>query len=160
MKTKTYLIDMTEEERIQRRKESARKYHQSDKYKQWRDEHRTKVNEYALNYYYKHRDEPEFVEKYAVKNKKYNENQKQPCVYMYREIESGKIAYIGSTNYIQKRISTRKRSNSPFDRKYQQNPDKFELFIIGKYESIDIAREEEVKYIQKLKPLYNIAHNH
>ena len=127
---------MTEEERIQRRRESARKY------------------------YWKHRDEPDFVEKYAVKNKKYNENQKQPCVYMYREIETGKVAYIGSTNYIQKRISTRKRSNSPFDKKYQQNPDKFELFIIGKYESIDIAREEEIKCIQKLKPLYNIKHNY
>lgn len=84
----------------------------------------------------------------------------EPCVYMYREIESGKIAYIGSTTNMSIRIANRKRSNSPFDKKYQQNPDKFELFIIGKYESIDIAREEEIKCIQKLKPLYNIAHNH
>ena len=82
-----------------------------------------------------------------------------PCVYMYREIESGKVAYIGSTKDIGRRVANRKRSNSPFDKKYQQNPDKFDLFIIGKYESIDIAREEEIKCIQKLNPLYNIAHN-
>ena len=78
---------------------------------------------------------------------------------MYREIESGKIAYIGSTKDIGRRIANRKLGNSPFDKKYQENPDKFKLSIIGKYESIDIAREEEIKYIKLLKPLYNIKHN-
>ena len=127
---------MTEEERIQRRRESARKW------------------------YNKHKDDLYWIYKWRNRCLEQKNKHAEPCVYMYREIESGKIAYIGSTKDIGRRIANRKRSNSPFDRKYQQNPDKFELFIIGKYESIDIAREEEVKYIQKLKPLYNIKHNY
>lgn len=151
---------MTEEERIQRRRESARKYRQKKK-----EEIKQKKHEYYLkhkdeiiksnkNYYNNHREE------YKEIRAAYKKRTSIPCVYMYREIESGKIAYIGSTTNMSRRIANRKRSNSPFDKKYQKFPDKFELFIIGKYESIDIAREEEIKYIQKLKPLYNIAHNH
>lgn len=151
---------MTEEERIQRRRESARKYRQKKK-----EEIKQKKHEYYLkhkdeiiksnkNYYNNHREE------YKEIRAAYKKRTSIPCVYMYREIESGKIAYIGSTTNMSRRIANRKRSNSPFDKKYQKFPDKFELIIIGKYESIDIAREEEIKYIQKLKPLYNIAHNH
>ena len=151
---------MTEEERIQRRRESARKYRQKKK-----EEIKQKKHEYYLkhkyeiiksnkNYYNNHREE------YKEIRAAYKKRTSIPCVYMYREIESGKIAYIGSTVNISRRIANRKRSDSPFDKKYQQNPDKYQLSIIGKYESIDIAREEEIKYIQKLKPLYNIAHNH
>ena len=151
---------MTEEEQIQRRRESARKYRQKKK-----EEIKQKKHEYYLkhkdeiiksnkNYYNNHREE------YKEIRAAYKKRTSIPCVYMYREIESGKVAYIGSTKDIGRRVANRKRSNSPFDKKYQKNPDKFELFIIGKYESIDIAREEEIKCIQKLKPLYNIAHNH
>ena len=127
---------MTEEERIQRRRESARKW------------------------YNKHKDDPYWIQKWRNRCLEQKKKHAEPCVYMYREIESGKIAYIGSTKDIGRRIANRKRSDSPFDKKYQQNPDKYQLSIIGKYESIDIAREEEIKCIQKLKPLYNIVHNH
>lgn len=137
MKTKTYLTDMTEEERIQRRRESARKW------------------------YNKHKDEPYWIQKWRNRCLEQKNKHTEPCVYMYREIETGKIAYIGSTKNIGRRKANRKYGTGvPFDKIYKENPDKFELFIIGKYESIDIAREEEVKYIQKLKPLYNRKHNH
>ena len=77
------------------------------------------------------------------------------------DMDIGKIAYIGSTKNIGRRKANRKYGTGvPFDKIYKENPDKFELFIIGKYESIDKAREEEVKYIKLLKPLYNRNHNH
>ena len=128
---------MTEEERIQRRRESARKW------------------------YNKHKDDLYWIQKWRNRCLEQKKKHAEPCVYMYREIESGKIAYIGSTKDIGRRIANRKYGTGvTFDKIYKENPDKFELFIIGKYESIDIAREEEIKYIKLLKPLYNKKHNH
>ena len=128
---------MTEEERIQRRRESARKW------------------------YNKHKDDLYWIQKWRNRCLEQKKKHAEPCVYMYREIESGKIAYIGSTKDIGRRIANRKYGTVvTFDKIYKENPDKFELFIIGKYESINIAREEEIKYIKLLKPLYNIKNNH
>ena len=85
---------MTEEERIQRRRESARKW------------------------YNKHKDDSYWIQKWRNRCLDYKKKHTEPCVYMYREIETGKIAYIGSTKNIGRRISNRKRSDSPFDKKY------------------------------------------
>lgn len=115
---------MTEEERIQRRRESARKW------------------------YNKHKDDLYWIQKLRNRCLEQKKKHAEPCVYMYIEIETGKIAYIGSTKDIGRRIANRKYGTGvTFDKNYKENPDKFELFIIGKYESIDIAREEEIKYI-------------
>ena len=152
---------MTEEEKHQKHLEAVKRYRQKKKeeIKQKKHEyylkHKDEIIKSNMNYYNNHREE------YKEIRAAYKKRTSIPCVYMYREIESGKIAYIGSTKDIGRRIANRKRgTNVPFDKKYNENPYKFELFIIGKYESIDIAREEEVKYIKLLKPLYNIVHNH
>ena len=152
---------MTEEERIQRRRETARKYRQKKKeeIKQKKHEyylkHKDEIIKSNMNYYNNHREE------YKEIRAAYKKRTSIPCVYMYREIESGKIAYIGSTKDIGRRIANRKYGTAvTFDKIYKENPDKFELFIIGKYESINIAREEEIKYIKLLKSLYNIKNNH
>ena len=121
---------MTKEERIQRRRESARKW------------------------YNKHKDDPYWIQKWRSRCLECKKKHASPCVYMYIEIETGKIAYIGSTKNIGRRKANRKYGTGvQFDKIYKENPDKFELFIIGKYESIDIAREEEIKYIKLLKPV-------
>lgn len=152
---------MTEEEKHQKRLEAAKRYRQKKKeeIKQKKHEyylkHKDELIEANMNYYNNH------IEEYKEIRAAYKKRTSIPCVYMYREIESGKIAYIGSTKDIGRRKANRKYGTGvPFDKIYKENPYKFELFIIGKYESIDIAREEEIKCIQKLKPLYNIKHNH
>lgn len=150
---------MSEEERIQRRRESARKYRQKKKeeIKQKKHEyylkHKDELIESNMNYYNNHREE------YKEIRAAYKKRTSIPCVYMYREIESGKIAYIGSTKNIGRRLSKRKQSETHFDELHTENPDKFKLEILKEYESIDIAREDEINYIKKLKPLYNIRYN-
>lgn len=150
---------MTEEERIQRRRESARKYRQKKKeeLKQKKHEyylkHRDELIESNMNYYNNHREE------YKEIRAAYKKRTSIPCVYMYRENETNKIAYIGSTVNISRRIANRNKGMCPFDKIYKENKDKYKLEILKEYESIEQAREDEINYIKKLKPLYNIAHN-
>ena len=117
MKTKTYLIDMTEEERLQRRRESARKWYNKHKddpelkaksktktYK-YREEHTEEFKEYCKQYYKKHHV-PKYTEeelkakrelqlqKGRERAKRYNEEHKEERKRKYEEKKKNSVPVV------------------------------------------------------------------
>lgn len=135
------------------------------------EEQKEKIRAYKREYYKKNRDKiikntyknkMLNTEKYANTRKKYYEKLRKPTVYKYIEIDTNKLAYIGSTINIYKRVCNRKTKNGEngiFGKIYLENPENYKLEIIKEFDTIEEAREYEKTLIKALKPLYNIVYN-
>ena len=135
------------------------------------EEQKEKIRAYKREYYKKnidkiikntYKNKMLTPEKYANTRKKYYEKLRKPTVYKYIEIDTNKLAYIGSTINIYKRVCNRKTktAKTEFLVKFIQkilktiNQRSLKNLILQK-------KPENMKktLIKALKPLYNIVYN-
>lgn len=83
-------------------------------------------------------------------------------VYCYLNRKTELIDYIGSTSDMQRRLHARnydKRSNISFDVYYRNHQSDYELYLLRLCNTRDEAYEYEKKFIQIIKPKFNIQWN-
>lgn len=89
-------------------------------------------------------------------------NGHRPVVYCYLNRRTQLIDYIGSTDYMIRRLSQRNNENQkniPFDRYYRTHKAQYQLFLLRVCNTREEAYEYEKKFIEVIKPKFNFNWN-
>ena len=104
------------------------------------------------------------LEKLDFKFIKYKDtiNGHRPVVYCYLNRRTQLIDYIGSTDYMIRRLSQRNNENQkniPFDVYYRTHKAQYQLFLLRVCNTREEAYEYEKKFIEVIKPKFNFNWN-
>ena len=104
------------------------------------------------------------LEKLDFKFIKYKDtiNGHRPVVYCYLNRRTQLIDYIGSTDYMIRRLSQRNNENQkniPFDVYYRTHKPQYQLFLLRVCNTREEAYEYEKKFIEVIKPKFNFNWN-